>query len=132
MFSAVKDVWRKAKTDAAREARAEAAAKEAAELLRSYGRMDEEKKRAMSRAFHIAKTHLETSIGDPATWKPDDKIKAAAVLMERARKGDDADPRSAMGIALLSLFYEAQTLPGKHAALVVTDIERWQREAVRP
>jgi hypothetical protein len=130
MFSALKEVWRKAKTDAVREARVEAAAKEAAELLRSYERMDERRRYAMMRAFDIAKTHLEKAIGDPANWKPDDKVKAAATLMENARKGVEADPRNAMGIALLSLYYESQTFPGNQAELIVEDIEQWHRKAV--
>jgi hypothetical protein len=129
MFSALKSVWQGAKADVAREARAEAASKEAAEVLRSYERMDEQKQLAMTRAFHIAKTHLEKTMGDSANWKPADKAKAAATLMENAQKGVEAEPRNAMGIALLSLFYEAQTLPGHHADLILVDIERWYREA---
>jgi hypothetical protein len=129
MFSALKRVWREAKTDVAREARAEATFKEASEVLRSYERMNEQRQHAMIQAFQIAKTHLEKAIGNPANWTPADKVKAAATLMENARKGVAADPRNAMGIALLSLFYEAQTLPGNQAELVVAAIERWYREA---
>jgi transketolase len=128
MFSLLKGVWRKAKTDVALEARAEAVSKEVAELLRSYERMDDLKRHAMKRAFHVAKLHLEKAIGDPANWNAEDKVKAAATLMENARKGVDVDPRNSMGIALLSLFYEAQTLPGGQAELVMADIEKWYRK----
>lgn len=129
MFSALKAVWHEAKADVALEARADDASREAGEVLRSYYRMDAQRQHRMTKAFHIAKAHLEKAIGSSSNWNAADKANAAKSLMENARKGVEADPRSAMGIALLSLFYEAQTLPGKQAAKLVADIERWYLES---
>ena len=44
--------------------------------------------------------------------------------MLNARKAVDAEPRGAMGIALLSLFFEVNTLTGKEAVKLSSDIER--------
>ena len=92
--------------------------------------MDPNQRRTFTRAYHLAKKHLEEIHGDNGAWKKDDQLKAAETLMLNARKAVDAEPCGAMGIALLSLFLEVNTLTGKEAVKLSSDIEHWYDRAV--
>jgi len=73
---------------------------------------------------------LEGTLGDFGDWKKDDQVEAAKALMDNARKAVDAEPRGAMGIALLGLFLEVNTLRGKEAVRLSAKIEEWYGRAL--
>ena len=51
--------------------------------------------------------------------------------MNNARKAVDAEPRGAMGIALLGLFLEINTLRGKEAVQLSAQIDQWYGRALK-
>jgi hypothetical protein len=108
----------------------EEVAEQAIELMHRYAKMDREQRRSFTRAYHVAKKHLEQSLGHFDDWKKDDQLKAANTLMEKARKAIEAEPNAAMGIALLSLFFQINTKTGNTAVQLATDIEQWYRAAI--
>ena len=77
--------------------------------------------------FEVNSVPLSDTIID---WKKDDQLKAEETLMLNARKAVDAEPRGAMGIALLSLFLEVNTLTGNEAVKLSSHIEQWYDGAV--
>ena len=103
---------------------------DALSLLQAYDRMDPKQRHTFTRAYHLAKKHLEEVHGDHGDWNKADQLKAAETLMLNARKAVDAEPCGAMGIALLSLFLEVNTLTGKAAVKLSYDIEGWYDGAV--
>jgi uncharacterized UPF0160 family protein len=130
VFAALKALWQEAKTDVAREARVEEALREAIELLQHHEHMEEKQRHKFARSFLSAKSHLENAMGDPATWTMADKAEAAEKLRENARNAVEVDPYCAMSIALLSLYYEAQTLPGERSKQLADSIDHWYIDAV--
>jgi hypothetical protein len=108
----------------------EEVAEQVINLLRRYDKMDEARRQSFTRAYHIAKEHLERSLGQFDDWKKDDQLKAASSLMEKARNASEAEPNAAMGIALLSLFFQINTETGDKAVRLAMDIEKWYREAI--
>jgi hypothetical protein len=130
LFSTLKTAWQEAKTDVAREARVEEALKEAVEILRNHERMDAQQRHKFASTYQLAKSHLENAMGASTGWTIDNKIEAAEKLRQNAIKAVDVDPHCAMSIALLSLFYEAQTLPGERAREMAASIGHWYIDAV--
>ena len=128
MFPTIKTLWRDAEQMG--EARLGEVIHDALSLLQAYDRMDTNHRHSFTRAYYLAKKHLEEALGDHGDWKKDDQLKAAETLMLNARKAVDAEPRGAMGIALLSLFLEVNTLTGKEAVKLSSDIEQWYNKAV--
>jgi hypothetical protein len=106
------------------------AAEQAIDLMRRYGEMDREKQKSFARAYHVAKEHLEKTLGQFDDWKKDDQLEAASTLMNKARKATEAEPNAAMGIALLSLFFQINTETGTKAVQHAMDIEKWYQEAI--
>ena len=103
---------------------------DALSLLQAYDRMDPKQRHTFTQAYDLAKKHLEEVHGDHGDWKKEDQFQAATTLMLNARKAVDAEPHGAMGIALLSLFLEVNTLTGKEAVKLSSDIERWYAGAL--
>ena len=128
VFATIKTLWRDAKQLG--EARLGEVIHDALSLLQAYDRMNPNQRHTFTRAYYLAKIHLEEVHGDHRDWKKDDQLKAAETLMLNARKAVDAEPRGAMGIALLSLFLEVNTLTGKEAVKLSSDIEHWYDRAV--
>lgn len=128
MFPTIKTMWQGAKHMG--ETRLGEVINDALSLLQAYDRMDPKQRHTFTRAYHLANKHLEEVQGDHGDWKKDDQLKVATTLMLNARKAVDAEPRGAMGIALLSLFLEVNTLTGKEAVKLSSDIERWYTSAV--
>ena len=108
----------------------EVVAEQAIDLLRRYDKMDEARRQSFTRAYHIAKEHLEKSLGQFDDWKKDEQLEAASSLMKKARNASEAEPDAAMGIALLSLFFQINTETGDKAVQLATDIEKWYRVAI--
>jgi len=93
--------------------------------------MDGPQRHVFTRAYHLAKKHLEDTLGEYGDWKKDDQVHAAKALMNNARKAVDAEPRGAMGIALLGLFLEINTLRGKEAVQLSAQIDQWYGRALK-
>jgi hypothetical protein len=128
MFSGLNNRWR--------EARADIAEKEAADILSRYERLGGYERYALSSAFDYTKTDLEIEHGEFVSWRSEDKIATSKKLMQVARQAfrttverDDVVV-GASGLALLSLYLEAQTLPGEQAKRLVSSIANWHRQAV--
>jgi hypothetical protein len=125
----IKMMWQEAKPKG--ETRLGEVIHDALSLLQAYDRMDPKQRPKFAQAYHLAKEHLEEIHGDHGDWNKDDQLKAAQTLMLNARKTVDAAPPGAMGIALLSLFLEVNTLTGKEAVKLSSDIERWYNAVVK-
>jgi hypothetical protein len=104
--------------------------KNALSILQAYEKLDAQGRATLTRAYHLAKKHIEEVRGDNAEWKKVDQLEAAETLMVNARNAVDTKPRGAMGIALLSLFLEVNTLRGQEAEQLSAQIERWYDGAV--
>ena len=128
MLPLINMMWQDAKPKG--ETRLGEVSHDALSLLQAYDRMDPKQRHTFTRAYHLAKKHLDEVHGDHGDWKKDDQLQAATTLMLNARKAVDAEPNGAMGIALLSLFLEVNTLTGKEAVKLSSDIERWYDAAV--
>ena len=128
MFPLIKMMWHDAKPNG--KTRLGEVIHDALSLLQAYDRMYPNQRHTFTRAYHLAKKHLEDVHGDHGDWIKDDQLKAAQTLMLNARKAVDAEPHGAMGIALLSLFLEVNTLTGKEAVKLSSDIERWYAGAL--
>ena len=83
-------MWRDAKLMG--EARLGEVVHDALSLLQAYDRMDPNQRHTFTRAYHLAKKHLEEVHGDHGDWKKDDQLKAAQTLMLNACKAVDAEP----------------------------------------
>jgi hypothetical protein len=123
MFSTIKNMWK--------EARADVASKEAADAIERYNRLDGFHRYEMTSAFDYTKNDLELEHGMFDTWQVADKAAVAEQLMKTARAGLKESPSGAMGLALLSLYLEAQTLPGVKAVKLAADIAAWHRAAAQ-
>ena len=128
MFPTIKTMWQGAKH--MDETRLGEVIHDALSLLQAHNRMDPKQRHTFTRAYHLAKKHLEEVHGNHGDWKKDDQLKAAETLMLNARKAVDAEPCGAMGIALLSLFLEVNTLTGNEAVKLSSHIEQWYDGAV--
>ena len=122
MFSGIRNRWR--------EARADVAQKEAEEILIRYELLGGYERYELLSAFEYTKSDLESEHGEFATWNDKDKGVIAKQLLEGARQGFRMAPYGASGHALLSLYLEAQTLPGEQAQRLVASIEDWHKRAV--
>src|SRR5215203_816726 len=131
MFSTIKTMLQNTNGDRTVEARLEKVGEEVLSLLQAYERMDGAQRHVFTRAYHLAKKHLEDTLGEYGDWKKDDQVEAAKVLMNNARKAVDAEPRGAMGIALLGLFLEINTLRGKEAVQLSAQIDQWYGRALK-
>lgn len=123
MFSTIKTMWK--------EARADVASKEAADAIERYTRLDGYQRYEMTSAFDYTKKDLEIECGPIASWGAEDKAAVAKKLMEAAKAGWRSAPSGASGMALLSLYLEAQILPGEKAIKLGETIEGWHQEAVK-
>jgi hypothetical protein len=130
VFSSIRTLWQDAKADAADDARLEEIDKDALSLLHTYEKLDALQRPTFTRAYHLAKKHLEQILGDSTEWEKANQMEAAKTLMDNARKAVDAEPRGAMGIALLSLFLEVNTLRSKRAEELSAQIDQWYHRAV--
>jgi hypothetical protein len=139
VFSGLRNRWR--------EARADVAEKEAADILSRYERLGGYERYVLSSAFDYTKTDLEIEHGEFAGWRSEDKVATAKKLMESARRAFRAGQAfrtraflatvertdivtGASDLALLSLYLEAQTLPGEQAKRLVSSIADWHMRAV--
>lgn len=122
MFSTIKSMWK--------QARADEATKEAADLIDRYEQLGGYERYEMASAFDYSKTELEDDGGKFSSWSRDAKLAMAKQLMDMAREGLREIPYGSYGGALLSLYLEAQTLPGPQAQALVETIENWHMRAV--
>ena len=80
MFSTIKTMLQNTNGDRTVEARLEKVGEEVLSLLQAYERMDGAQRHVFTRAYHLAKKHLEDTLGEYSDWKKDDQVHAAKVL----------------------------------------------------
>ena len=102
----------------------------AAGILSRYDRLGRHERYACLSAFDYTKDKLELEKGDFTVWSDQEKIAVAQELMCAAEEFFSADRDGACGAILLSLYLEAQTLPGEHANGMIACIEDWYRQAI--
>ena len=73
---------------------------------------------------------LELESGDFTEWRDEEKVAVAQQLLQAAEELFFIDPEGACGAVLLSLYLEAQTLPGEQAKGMISSIEDWYRRAI--
>jgi hypothetical protein len=123
MFSTIKNMWR--------EARADVIQKHAAELLNLYEQFGGYERYELTSAFEAVKGDLEIEHGEFAGWQAADKAAAAKQLLKMGKEAFGVNQRGACGVGLLSIYLEAQTLPGDQAKRLVSDIENWYLRAIK-
>ena len=122
MFSGIRNRWR--------EARADVAQKETADILNRYEHLGSYERYELTSAFDATKDSLESEHGNFVSWHNEDKAAIAKELLQTAKQAFRDFPNGANGAALLSLYLEAQTLPGEQAQGLVLSIEDWHRRAI--
>ena len=126
MFSGIKRRWA--------EARADVAAKEVEDFIRRFHDSGRASQGWAFRAFDA----VYSANGDVSNLSDDHKRALAKQYMQWARSAfhgsqnsmsGQLDAMSAPGAALLSLYYEALTLPGPAARHIVDVIDDWYAQA---
>jgi hypothetical protein len=102
----------------------------AADILTRYDRIEADRRYVLLSAFDYTKDKLELESGDFTVWRDEEKNAVAQELMRAAEEFFFVDRDGACGAALLSLYLEAQTLPGEHAKRMISRIEDWYRRAI--
>jgi hypothetical protein len=123
MFSGLRNMWK--------EARADVVQKHVADILARYERLGGYERYELTSAFDCVKGDLERENGAFTNWQDADKLAAAKQLLRGAQGAFYSSGHGASGAALLSLYLEAQTLPGDKAKRVIADVEEWHRRAVK-
>ena len=101
-----------------------------ADILIRYGRLEGDGRYALLFAFDYSKDQLELESGDFIVWRDEQKVAVAQQLLQAAEELFFIDPEGACGAVLLSLYLEAQTLPGEQAKGMISSIEDWYRRAI--
>ena len=101
-----------------------------ADILSRYDRLGRHERYACLSAFDYTKDKLELEKGDFAVWSNQEKVAVAQELMRAAEEFFSADRDGACGAILLSLYLEAQTLPGEHSNAMISIIEDWYHRAI--
>jgi hypothetical protein len=102
----------------------------AADILIRYDGLERDGRYALLFAFDYTKDQLELENGDFAVWRDEEKAAVAQQLLQTAEELSFLDPEGACGAILLSLYLEAQTLPGEQAKGMISNIEDWHRRAI--
>jgi hypothetical protein len=102
----------------------------AADILSRYDRLGRDGRYALLSAFDYTKDKLELESGDFTVWRDEEKIAVAQELMHAAEEFIFVDRDGACGAILLSLYLEAQSLPGERAKGMISSIEDWYRRAI--
>jgi hypothetical protein len=102
----------------------------AADILSRYSRLGRDARHALLSAFDYTKDKLELERGGFTVWRNEEKVAVAQELMHAAEEFFFMDREGACGAILLSLYLEAQTLPGEHANGMIACIEDWYRQAI--
>jgi hypothetical protein len=102
----------------------------AAGILSRYDRLGRHERYACLSAFDYTKDKLELEKGDFTVWSDQEKVAVAQELMCAAEEFFSADRDGACGAILLSLYLEAQTLPGEHPNAMILSIEDWYHRAI--
>jgi hypothetical protein len=130
MFDRLKSRWAEARADVAR--------KELDDILNRYERFDRGDKYWVFSAFRDVSNSVQEDIGEikdiPATQKKLIAKSIAEDSRQAARQTQDSihghtSRIGAMGGYLVSLYIEAQTLPGSEAERIINSIEKWRDEA---
>jgi len=106
---------------------ADLVSKEAVDLIKRHQRFNEQQRREMMSAFDHAKARLEMENGDIQTWALQRKSVVAKQTQEMAKDAYEFAPYGACGVALISLYLEAQTMRGDKAERLVHLIDEWYR-----
>ena len=101
-----------------------------ADILIRYGRLEGDGRYALLFAFDYSKDQLELESGDFIVWRDEQKVAVAQQLLQTAEELFFIDSEGACGAVLLSLYLEAQTLPGEEAKGMISGIEDWHRRAI--
>ena len=108
---------------------ADLVSKDAIDIIKRHQRFNEQQRREMMSAFDHAKARLETENGDIQTWALQRKSVVAKQTREMAKDAYEFAPYGACGVALISLYLEAQTMRGDRAKRLVCLIDEWYRRA---
>jgi len=86
--------------------------KEAIDIIKRHQGFNEQQRREMMSAFYHAKARLVMENGDIQTWALQRKSVVAKQARETAKDAYEFAPYGACGVALISLYLEAQTMRG--------------------
>jgi hypothetical protein len=108
---------------------ADLVSREAIDIIKRHQRFNEDQRREMMSAFDHAKARLEIENGDIQTWALQRKTTVANQTRQMAKDAYDFAPYGACGVALISLYLEAQTMRGAKAERLIYLIDEWHRRA---
>jgi hypothetical protein len=97
--------------------------REVDDIFSRYARLGGYERYELASAFDYWKTDLEDENGNLFWRSTEKKAAIAKEIREAATKSWHIAPSGANGAALLSIYLEAQTLPGEQAARL--DLRRW-------
>jgi hypothetical protein len=101
------------------------------DVIRRYQQFNGHERQAVISAFGFAKERVEAEYGEIYTWTLEQKGKVAKAVLNAAKDCYAEVPHNSLGIALMGLYLEAQTIPGDKAGTMVHLIEEWHRRAVK-
>src|SRR5690242_8518840 len=102
---------------------------EVVDIIRRFQALDQKQRKEVVSGFGFVKARFEIEYGEIDTWAMDHKSNVAKAVLQTAKDGYGAAPYSSIGIALMGLYLEAQTIPGDKAERLVHLIDEWHRRA---
>lgn len=123
MFGGIRNRWKEARADVVRSS--------VADILKRYKEYGWYERYELLSAFDYTKSDLEIEHGAISEWPQETQSAFTKQLMATAKLGFETAPYGASGMALLSMYIDTHTIPGKNAAQLRNEIEAWHKAAAQ-